>query len=73
VELRYAAMDNGVATYGLCNYGGSSSKDGEVRCHRIYLFEERLDYCILLLDLGQEVLSFTRRRNGQRLVVRRGR
>jgi len=73
VELRYAAMDSGVATYGLCNCRGSSSRDGEVNCHRTYLFEERLDYCILLLDLGQEVFSFTRRRNGQRLVVGRGR
>ena len=28
MELRYAAIDNGVATYGLCNYGDLLSKGG---------------------------------------------
>lgn len=59
VELRYAAIDNGVATYGLCNYGYLSSKDGETEYRRTHLFEERLDYCILLFDLSQEVFPFT--------------
>jgi len=64
VELRYDAIDNGVATYGSCNYGDSSVKDGEINHRGAYLFEERLDYCILLFDLGQEVFPFARRRNG---------
>ena len=60
VELRYEAIDNGVATYGLCNYGGISAMDEEATHCGAYLFEERLDYCILLFDLGQEVFPFAR-------------
>ena len=64
MELRYEAIDNGVATYGLCNYGDLLVRDKEVVHREAYLFEERLDYCILLFDLSQEVLPFARRRDG---------
>ena len=64
MELRYEAIDNGVARYGLCNYRDLSARDMEAEHRGAYLFEERLDNCILLFDLGQEVFPFARRRDG---------
>ena len=60
VELWNESIDNGVATYGLCNYGDSSMNDGGAEYHQTYLFEERLDYSILLFDLSKEVFPFAR-------------